>query len=101
MKTLTNIGIRKQAQRFINSLSHATYELNGDEKQIDIFKSSIDDNTVKIYVYLDDSVEGEIDNIKLIDIDGDAIAHASRVFIKPSQKGLYTVFKYRFVEVEG
>jgi hypothetical protein len=100
MKTLTDVGIRKQAQRFIDSLSHATYELNGEEKQIDLFKTSVIGDEVKVYVYFDDSVAGEVGEVKLVDKDGDVIAHAVKSFSKPQIKGLYVVFKYRFVEVE-
>lgn len=100
MKTLTGVGIAKQAQRFIDSLSHATYELGGTEKNIDIFKTSIVGDTVKVFIYFDDTVDGEVGNIKLIDKDGDVIAMAERVFNKPRIKGLYVAFKYRFVEME-
>jgi len=100
MKTLTDVGIRKQAQRFIDSLSHATYELNSEEKQIDLFKAYVNGDEVKVYVYFDDSVAGEVGEVKLVDKDGDIIAHAVKSFNKPLIKGLYVVFKYRFVEVE-
>jgi hypothetical protein len=100
MKTLTQTGIDKQLLRLQDSLSHATYLLNGQQKQVDIFKTEIDQNLIKVFVYLDDTVSGTVSNISLVDKDGDVIALAEREFIKPQSKGLYSVFAYRFVEVE-
>lgn len=100
MKTLTEVGIAKQAQRFVGSLSHATFEIGGTQTNIDIFKTSIVGDTVKVFIYFDDTVDGEIGNIKLIDKDGDVVAIAERVFNKPRTKGLYVAFKYKFVEME-
>lgn len=100
MKTLTEVGINKQAQRFVDSLSHAAYEIGGVERTIDIFKTSIVGDTVKVFVYFDDSVDGEIGNVKLVDKDGDVVAKAESIFNKPRTKGLYIAFKYKFVEME-
>lgn len=100
MKTLTQIGINKQLLRMQESLSHATYLLNGQQKQVNIFKTEIDQNLIKVFVYLDDTVSGTVKNISLVDKDGDVIALANREFIKPRSKGLYSIFAYRFVEVE-
>lgn len=100
MKTLTQVGINKQLVRLRDSLSHATYLLNGQQKQVNIFKVDLDQNLIKVFVYLDDTVSGTVSNISLVDKDGDVIALADRQFVKPQSKGLYSVFAYRFVEVE-
>lgn len=100
MKTLTPIGINKQLVRLKDSLSHATYLLGGQQKQVNIFKADIEQNVIKIFVYLDDTVAGGVSKISLVDKDGDVIALADRYFEKPQSKGLYSVFAYRFVEVE-
>lgn len=98
--TLTETGLSKQAQRFIDSLAHATYELDGVTKTVNLFKTSVEGSTVKVYVYFDDSIAGEVKNVKLVDKDGDIVAHADRAFSKPLIKGLYVAFKYKFVEME-
>ena len=100
MKTLTATGITKQLTRLKDSLSHATYLLDGQLRQADIFKTDIDQDTIRIFVYLDDTVSGSVSNISLIDKDGDVVALAAREFVKPQSKGLYSVFAYKFVEVE-
>lgn len=100
MKTLTAKGINKQLVRLKESLSRATYLQNGQQKTVDIFKVDIADNVIHIYVYLDDTVTGSISNISLVDKDGDVVAVATRQFTKPRTKGIYSVFAYKFVEVE-
>lgn len=100
MKTLTPVGINKQLTRLKDSLAHATYLLNGQQKQVDIFMTELNGNLIKIFVYLDDTVSGTVDKISLVDKDGDVIALADRQFIKPQSKGLYSVFAYTFTEVE-
>lgn len=100
MKTLTQVGINKQLVRLRDSLSHATYLLNGQQKQVNIFKVDLDQNLIKVFVYLDDTVSGTVSKISLVDKDGDVVALADRQFVKPQSKGLYSVFAYRFVEVE-
>ena len=101
MKTLTPIGIEKQLIRMRDSLSHATYMRDGQKEQTEIFKTEINQDTIRIFVYLDDTVLGNVKNISLVDKDGDVIALANREFIKPRTKGLYSVFAYKFVEVEA
>ena len=59
---------------------------------------------VKVYVYFDDSVEGAITNISLVDVDGDIVAVKERTFTKTIDKGLYILFQNTFtegVEVNG
>jgi len=100
MKTLTATGIAKQLTRLKDSLSHATYLLNGQQRQANIFKTEINQDVIRVFVYLDDTVSGTVSNISLIDKDGDVVALATREFVKPQSKGLYSVFAYKFVEVE-
>lgn len=100
MKTFTEIGLQKQLKRFADSLSHATYQHSEATERIDFLKLTTEGNTVRVYIYFDDSVAGQIGNVELIDHDGDIIARAEREFIKPTNKGLYVAFKYRLVEME-
>ncbi len=100
MKTLTPIGINKQLVRLKASLSHATYKEDGVLKKVPIFRADVKENKIKIYVYLDDTVKGKVEDVSLVDTDGDTIAVAKREFTKPTTKGIYSVFAYTFVEVE-
>lgn len=100
MATLTTTGINKQLLLMKNSLSHASYLLNNQPKIIDFFKIEIEGDTIKIYVYLDDTIVGTVKNISLVDKDGDVIAISLREFNKTNIEGLLTVFAYKFTEVE-
>lgn len=100
MKTLTPVGINKQLLRLRDSLAYATFLEGEVKKKVSIFKADVEGNKIKIYVYLDDSVIGEVEDISLVDKDGDIIAIAARTFTKPRTKGIYSVFAYTFVEVE-
>ncbi|MFW5435200.1 hypothetical protein [Paenibacillus apiarius] len=100
MKTFTEIGLQKQLQRFADSLTHAAYQQSGETKRIEFLKLTTEGNTVRVYIYFDDSIAGQIGNVELIDHDGDIVARAEREFIKPTNKGLYVAFKYRLVEME-
>lgn len=100
MKTLTEVGINKQLVRLRESLDYATYLSDGRKQRVPIFKAEVAGNRIKIYVYLDTTVTGKIADISLVDRDGDVIAVAKREFTKPRTKGIYSVFSYKFVEVE-
>lgn len=100
MKTLTEVGLRKQAQRFSDSISHASYDNEGAPKTIPIFNNIVEGESVKIYVFFDDTVIGSVSNVKLVDKDGDVVAQSDRVFTKPREKGLYVAFKYKYAEME-
>lgn len=100
MKTMTPVGISKQMNRFALSLSHATYELEGVETSIAFLGISTEGDTVKVSIYFDEVIVGEIGNIKLVDDEDDVVAHSTRIFIKPINKGLFTSFRYKLTEVE-
>lgn len=100
MKTLQPAALHKMAQRFIESLDHALYELDGVEGSVPIFRTMIDGAAVKVYVYFDDAVVGRLSNVRLVDKDGDVVAASSEIVEKPTDKGFYSAFKYRFAEVE-
>lgn len=100
MKTLTPTAIKKLVKMFSESIDHAVCILNGSAYEIGIFRKKITDDTVRIFVFLDDSIEGSITEVHLIDVAGDVVAIGKREFVKPNYKGLYSIFKYRFSEVE-
>lgn len=100
MRTLTDKGIEKILTRLVDSLDHATYLQGKINVEVDIYRTEISGNTVKIYVLLGSSVSGSVRDIALVDQDGDVIAVAEREFVKPASKGIYCVFTYSVVEVD-
>lgn len=53
---------------------------------------------MKIYIYFDDTISGNVANVQLVDADGDVVAQSDREFEKPPSKGLYVAFKYTIIE---
>lgn len=99
-KTLTAVGIEKIGRRFADSVDHAAFTLNGEPKTVGPFRKLTTADTVKIYIYFDDTVSGNVADVQLIDTDGDVVAQTDRVFEKPQSKGLYIAFKYNIIEKE-
>ena len=100
-KTITSLGIEKIGRRFADSVDHAAYTLNGAPKTVAPFRKIVEAESVKIYIYFDDTVIGDVAEVQLVDKDGDVIASANeRVFTKTPGKGLYIAFKYNILEVE-
>ena len=101
MKTLTSIGIQKIGQRFVDSVDHADYTLNGVPQTAELFRRFVQGASARVYIYFDDTVIGDVAEVQLVDKDGDIIASAGeRVFTKTPGKGLYIAFKYNILEVE-
>lgn len=100
-KTLTDIGIQKIGRRFVDSVSHANYTLNGEPKTIPLFRTIVNGSDVRVYVYFDDTIIGDVSNVELVDKDGDIVATSDdKVFTKTTGKGLYVAFKYNVREME-
>ena len=90
MKTLTSIGIQKIGQRFVDSVDHADYTLNGVPQTAEPFRRFVQGASARVYIYFDDTVIGDVAEVQLVDKDGDIIASAGeRVFTKTPGKGLY------------
>jgi len=100
MSNLTATGLNKIATLFVYSLSHATYKLNGVNHTIGFVRTIITDNIVKIYIWFDDTISGEIRDIAIIDIDNDIVATSTNVYAKITGDGLYVSFKYQLTELE-
>ena len=91
-KTLTDIGIQKIGQRFVDSVHHANYTLDGEPKTVPPFRTIVNGPDVRV---------GDVANVELVDKDGDIIATSDdKVFTKTPGKGLYVAFKYNVKEME-
>ena len=99
-KTITSLGIEKIGRRFADSVDHAAYTLNGAPKTVAPFRQIVEAESVKIYIYFDDTISGNVANVQLVDADGDVVAQSDREFEKLPSKGLYVAFKYTIIEKE-
>ena len=99
-KTITSVGIEKIGRRFADSIDHAVSQLSACRNLLEPFRKLVTADTVKIYIYFDDTVTGNVANVQLVDTDGDIVAQSDREFEKPPSKGLYVAFKYTIIEKE-
>ena len=99
-KTLTVRGIEENARRFRDSLKQARYVLDGETVNMNFLKVLLEGDTVKIYLYFDDGVVGNITNVEVLDIEDGVIISTDDSFSKSEHKGFYILFKYQFVEGE-
>lgn len=96
---ITQEGIREIAQSILNLVDYAEVEMQEGTKQLQLYRTSINVDTLKIYVMLDDTVVGDIKNIKLIGKSGNVLLENPQEIIKNATKGLLVVFSIRVVEV--
>ena len=99
MRTLTDLALNKMANNYINSLSHVLYDLDGVEKRMDFFTKKVVGKTAQAYLFFDENYKGKIDNIRVIDKDGDIVAVDNKVYERTTNKALYVAFKHEFTEV--
>ena len=99
MKTLTEAGLNKIANFYLDSLSHALYKLDGVDHEINFINKLVEGNTVKVYIYFEESYTGSISDIRIIDKDGEVVAKDPRVYERSVEKVLYVAFKHEFMEV--
>ncbi len=102
MLTLTQENLEKQAQTFLAALDHGQYDLDGvTVPNVPIYRKERTGTTVRIYLMVDYTITGRIDNVKLFDQSGDVVAILPEAYDKPADRGLYITAKYQFTEQEG
>lgn len=79
-------------------VNKAVLTINGQKVEKELHSKLIEDDTVKVYVYLDDG-HGTVTEAKLVDEKGIELDTYS-VYIEPSEDGLMIVFSIS-VELKG
>ena len=67
--------------------------INGQFKDVEIQKTEITSNSVKVYLYLDETYVGQITNYRLITIAGKVFLERSENIAKNNTKGLLVLFE--------
>lgn len=67
--------------------------INGSYKDIEVQKTELTANSVKIYLYLDETYSGQITGYRLITIDGKVFLERSENIAKTTDKGLLVLFE--------
>jgi len=98
---ITEIGINKIANLIITLVKKGQVTIDGVTKDVDLYRTTIDKDTLKIFLLLDDTFAGAIEKKNLIDQNGDIIFENSNVIEKDTSRGLLIVFSVRISEVES
>jgi succinylglutamate desuccinylase len=96
---ITTEGIQEIAQSILDLVDHAEVQMKTETKELQLYKTSIDVDTLKVFIMLDDTVVGDIQNIKLIGKSGNVLLENPQEIIKNATKGLLVVFSIKVVEV--
>lgn len=96
---ITTIGINKIANLIVGLIKKGQVKVDGVTKEVELYKTSVNNDTLKIFLLLDDTFTGTIENKCLIDQDGEVIFENSNVVQKDTTKGLLIVFSVKISEV--
>lgn len=98
---ITSDGMSEITEQILNLVSHGEVVVNNETKHIETYRTSISENTVKIFFMLDDTVKGEITSSKVISKSGKVLLDKVEKITKNVTRGLLLVFSIRLTEVEG
>ncbi|MBU5312210.1 hypothetical protein KQI38_09240 [Tissierella carlieri] len=98
---ITQDGMREITEQILNLVSHGEVVVNNETKQIEVCRTNITENTVKILFMLDDTVKGEITSSRVISKTGKVLLDKAEKITKNVTRGLLLVFSVRLTEVEG
>lgn len=96
---ISDSGLLKFKNALVGLIQQGKYTKNGVVYTTPIFKTSIVGDNVNIYLYLDDTVSGNITQIQLIDRDGVVFDSQPENITKPSINGLLVTFTYSLKKV--
>lgn len=97
---ITEKGINKIATLIVGLVKKGQVTIDGVTKDVELYRTTVDKETLKIFLLLDDTFTGKIENKNLIDQDGEVIFQNSNVVQKDTTKGLLIVFSVKISEVE-
>lgn len=96
---ITTIGHSK-TKNFIKTLvKEGRYTLNGVQYKTPLYKVDLIGDVIKFYLYLDETVVGNITRIELLDKDGDTFDDTPDNISKPEIRGLLIEFQYTLKKI--
>lgn len=96
---ITQEGIQEIAKSILDLVDYAEVQMKAETKELQLYKTSINKDTLKVFIMLDDTVVGDIKNIKLIGKSGKVLLENPQEIVKNATKGLLVVFSIKVVEV--
>ena len=98
---ITRQGIDLIANSILNLIDHGEIVIGKEVKKLDLYKTSIENNYMKVFLMLDDTVQGEITETKLISKSDEVLMNKADIIQKDTSRGLLIIFSLKIQEVEG
>lgn len=80
-------------------ISHGNYTVDGQVKEMQIYKLERSGDVITVQFYLDDTVSGNISKFQVLATDGTVFDDQPDSITKPSLNGLLVTFKYTIKRV--
>ena len=96
---ITQDGVNFLFKALKNGLYTAQVLVNGQWKDIKIQKVEVLTNSIKIYVYIDETITGQITQYRLITYDGKTFLTRNENITKDGTRGLLTLVEIKLQEV--
>lgn len=96
---ITQDGLNFMYNTIKNNLYKAQVLVNGQYKDVNIQKVEVTTNSIKIFVYIDETITGQITQYRLITNDGKIFLTRNENITKDNTRGLLTVFEIKLQEV--
>lgn len=96
---ITQDGLNFLYKALKNGLYKAQMLVNGQYKDINIQKIEVTANSIKIFVYADETIIGQITQYRLITNDEKTFLTRSENITKDNTRGLLTMFEIQLLEV--
>lgn len=98
---ITKQGINLIANSVLNLIDHAEIVIDKETKRLDLYRTSIENNYIKAFIMIDDTINGEITETKLISKSNEVLMNKADIIQKDTSKGLLIIFSLKIQEVEG
>ena len=98
---ITRQGIDLIANSILNLIDHGEIVIGKEVKKLTLYKTSIENNYMKVFLMLDDTMQGEITETKLISKSDEVLMNKADIIQKDTSRGLLIIFSLKIQEVEG
>lgn len=96
---ITPDGVSTLYQSVVDNVASATALVNGVDKPIAIQKFEMTSTSIKVYIYLDETIVGTITRYRLIQFNGKIFLEKLDNVTKDNTRGLLTLFEIDITEV--
>ena len=92
---ITNNFKNKMLKAVRDSIYCFSYTVNGEVKEKYPHSTNLKEKSIQVNLLLDSNDVGVIENIKLLDIDKNALFETNAIYIKEDVMGIYTSFEIK------